>query len=108
MDVQPPKLIYIYIYYIYTVDGRNPAPVGIWFNFPIIPLFTIHDLQVMDHLEDSVPSSERQRRVVSFICRCRMEEELKRISRFAVNQNVGPRIGEPSDHPKLELPGHIS
>jgi hypothetical protein len=71
-------------------------------------MFTIHDLQVMDHLEDSVPSSERQRRVVSFICRCRMEEELKRISRFAVNQNVGPRIGEPPDHPKLEPPGHIS
>lgn len=32
------------------------------------------------YLGDSVPSPERQRRVVSFICRCRMEDELKRIS----------------------------
>eukprot|EP00435_Cladocopium_sp_Y103_P000058 s1588_g1.t1 len=33
------------------------------------------------YLGDSVPSPERQQRVVSFICRCRMEEELKRISK---------------------------
>lgn len=37
-------------------------------------------LPLQFYLGDSVPSSERQRRVVSFICRCRMEEELKRIS----------------------------